>query len=224
MPRNQRLLLAAAICCFVLTGSISAATITQTCTIPITAVPYTQSCTLNDFNPSFGTLTSVVLALTNVGGDVIPEQSSTTSTPLTFTGSTATIGLSLIGPNTIAVTDTSSACSGTITGPGTNTTCTPTNFSGLSASPVTGTTASYIGTGTITPAFSASGQILSASGSGGPGSAGFLFFGGDGAIGGTFTLTYTYTPPTTVPEPATFFVAGGSLLLLGFGSRRWRKA
>jgi hypothetical protein len=224
MPIDKKLFLAAVACCLVLTGSISAATITQTCTIPVTAVPYTQPCTMNDFNPSFGTLTSVVLALSNVGGDVIPEQSSTTATALTFTGSTATIGLTLTGPNTIAVTDTSNPCSGTITGPGTNTTCTPTTFSGLSAASVTGTTASYIGTGTITPTFSASGQILSASGAGGPGSAGFLFFGGTGAIGGTFTLTYTYTPPSTVPEPATFFVAGGSLLLLGFGSRRWRKA
>jgi hypothetical protein len=223
MPINKKLFFAAVFCCLVCVSGLSASTITQTCTIPVTGVPYTIPCVLNDFNPAQGTLTSVVLALTGVGGNVIPEQSSTTATPLSFTGSTATIGLALVGPDSISVTDTSGPCSGTITGPGTNVTCTPSTFSGLSASSVTGTTASYIGTGTISPAFTASGQILSASGAGGPGSAGFLFFGGDGSIGGTFTLTYTYTPVGVTPEPATFFIAGGSLLLLGFGSRRWQR-
>ncbi|MGA9627569.1 MAG: choice-of-anchor E domain-containing protein, partial [Bryobacteraceae bacterium] len=212
--------LAVGICCIAFGGSMSAATITQTCTIAAASVPYTQSCTLNLFDPAGGTLTSVVLSLTGVGGDVVPEQTVTNSSTQTFTNSVATVALTMTGPDSIVVTDTSSPCAGTVVGPATNTSCSPTTFSGLSASPVTGTTADYIGTGTITPSITASGQITSTSGVGGVGSAGNLFFGGDGAIGGTFTLTYTYTPALLTPAFSKAFgqpsIAVGSSTTLTF--------
>lgn len=224
----RRLIQAAAICCVVFVGCLSASTITQTCTITSTGVPFTNACSLNEFNPATGTLTGVTLTLTSVNGDVIPEQTDISATPFTFTGSTATIGLTFAAtgvgaiPDTIAVTDTSSPCSGTVNGDSTNTTCTATVFSGLSATAVTGTTADYIGVGTITPVFDASGQILGVAGAGGPGSAGSIFFGGDGSIGGTFTLTYTYTAAGSTPEPATMAMVGGLLIGLAALARKRR--
>src|SRR5271165_7105857 len=158
MPINNRLFLAVAICAIAFAGSVSAATITQTCTIAVTGVPYTQTCTLNDFNPAGGTLNSVILSLFNVAGSVFAEQQNIGSSTLSFTNSSATIELSLTGPDSIDVTDTSSPCSGTVAG-GTTGSCSPTSFSGLSTPKVTGITADYIGTGVITPAFEASGQI-----------------------------------------------------------------
>ena len=97
--------LAVGICCIAFGGSMSAATITQTCTIAAASVPYTQSCTLNLFDPAGGTLTSVVLSLTGVGGDVVPEQTVTNSSTQTFTNSVATVALTMTGPDSIVVTD-----------------------------------------------------------------------------------------------------------------------
>src|ERR1035438_3420170 len=126
-----------AMVCVLLAGSANAGIITQTCTIPVTAVGFTQTCTMNQFNqPTAGTLTSVVLALTGVGGNVLPEQTNISGSPITFTNSVATIGLTLTGPDSISVSDTSGACSGTVAGGTTNTGCTTTTFSGLSAANV----------------------------------------------------------------------------------------
>ena len=214
--------LAVGIGCIAFGGSMSAATITQTCSIGATSVPYTETCGFQLFDPAGGTLTSVVLSLTGVGGNVVPEQTVTNSTTQTFTNSVATVALTLTGPgpDSIAVTDTSGPCAGTIVGPGTNKSCSPTAFSGLSAGPVTGTTADYIGTGLITPYIAVSGQITSASGVGGAGSAGDLFFGGTGAIGGFFTITYTYTPALLTPTFSKAFgqpsIAVGSSTTLTF--------
>lgn len=220
--QKSKILLLMAMACVLLAGSAHAATIIQTCTIAVTGVPYTQNCVMNQFNqPAAGTLTAVTLTLTNVGGNVLPEQTNISGSALAFTNSVATIGLSLTGPNTISVSQVSNSCSGTVAALSTNTSCTPTTFTGLSAAPVSGTLASYIGSGTITPTFAASGQLLSASGSGGTGSAGNLFFGGTGAIGGTFTLTYTYNPPTTgTPEPATLAMLGSALIGVGLIGRK----
>lgn len=220
MSNTKQLLMVLLACCLFGASSMFAASITQTCTITQMNVPYMQSCVINDFS---GTgLNSVVLSLTGVGGNVLPEQTNISTGPITFTNSVATIGLSVVGPDTISVSDMSNPCSGSVNGGSTNTTCATTSFSGLSAAAVSAASLTpYEGTGTITPTFSASGQILSASGAGGAGSAGNLFFGGTGAIGGTFTVTYNYTPAmTTTPEPATFSLIGFALLGLGVVARK----
>jgi hypothetical protein len=145
------------------------------------------------------------------------------SNSYTFSNATAQIVLTLTGPDSISVTDTSAACAGTVPAgsPG-KFNCADTPFSGLSATPVTGTTANYIGTGTITPTYTASGQIGAITGSGGTGSAGNVSFGGLGTIGGTFTLTYNYNPGG-VPEPATMAMAGGLLIGLAALARKKRR-
>jgi len=186
-------------------------------------VSYTSPCTLNEFNPAQGTLNSVTLSLTSVSGDVYSIVSDiNTTTGYTFSSATATIGLTLAGPDTIDVTDQSTPpCSGSVSASSTFD-CADSPFSGLAAAPITGTTANYIGTGTITPVFDASGQIVTQSGSAGPGSAGQVFFSGDGSIGGTFTLTYNYTPPGGVPEPATMAMVGGLFFGLAALARKRR--
>src|ERR1017187_5814922 len=97
-----------ALACVLLTSSAYASVITQTCIIPVTGVPYTQNCVMNQFNqPTAGTLTSVSLSLTNVSGNVIPEQTNISATTLTFINSVATIGLTLTGPDSVFVTQAS---------------------------------------------------------------------------------------------------------------------
>ncbi len=191
--KHAALLIAAAF----ITLPAFADTSTKTCTIAQTGAPYTlTTCTLDQFNPALGTLTNVVLALSGVGGSVAAKQFDFSDVADPFVNSTGTVQLTFKGPDSIETSVVSTpACMGTVGANGTNT-CTATTFSGASAPSVTAASVTpYIGTGTLS--FTATGQI-DGTGAGGRGANGELGFGGTGSIGGTLTLTYTYTPPAVL--------------------------
>jgi len=204
-----------------------ASTLSQICT-PVqpttTPIPYQDDCTISAFNTSLGTLQSVTLQITGVGGTVIPEQSNNSAGALTFTNSVATIDLSFaeLGSLTelVDVSQISSACAGTVAANSTNTTCASTPFSSLSSASEADTNLSFYETGGLVTLVG-NGELFSASGNGGVGSAGHIFFGGDGTIGGELTVTYNFTSGSA-PEPATMAMAGGLLLGLAALARKRR--
>ncbi|MEO5926525.1 MAG: choice-of-anchor E domain-containing protein [Bryobacteraceae bacterium] len=219
-------------------SSAFGATITQTCTIAVQAVPYDSAvgappnpCSFNLFNSSTGTLLGVTLQISGVGGSVQAQQTNTSlTTNYTFTNSVTTIGLVFTGPDATIVSVNQAStppCSGTVNANTTNTTCAATVFSGLNGPVVAAASiAAYQGAGGGSFNVNASGQLVSASGSGGPGSAGRVFFGGDGSIGGTVTLSYDYTPgQSSVPEPSTSALIGSGLIgLFALARRRSRRS
>jgi len=207
---------------------LSASTIIQTCTIATQQIPYDTTvpppnpCTFNQFDTlSGGTLLSVTFQITNVNGSVQPQQTNVGSSPYTFTNSVATVGLTFAGPDStvVSATQSSAACAGSIAGGTINTSCPTTLFSGLSG-PVIAVSSllPYQGAGAGTFNVNASGQLASAAGAGGPGSAGNLFFGGNGTIGGEIIVTFGIQDG--VPEPATFALLGIGLAGMGILSRR----
>jgi hypothetical protein len=217
MRAATKLFFSCIVCCFLGVPAMLADTlITQTCAIAVQGVNFTDNtCSFNSFDSDYGTLESVTLQITGVGGTVLPEQNNTSSTyTITFTKSVATIEMDLTGPDgTVAsVLETSRACSGSVGPNSTNKSCSQTSFGGLSGDVVSATDLTAyeaVGTTFLVPV-TASGYIASAGGSGGANSAGNLFFGGDGSIGGTLVLTYTFI----APEPTSPVLCGGSLLIL----------
>jgi hypothetical protein len=207
---------------------VFASTITQTCTIATQQIPYDTTspppspCTFNQFDTlSGGTLLSVTFQISNVNGSVQPQQTNIGTSPYTFTNSVATVGLTFTGPDStvVSASQASSACAGSVPGGTVNTTCPTTLFSGLSGPVITASSLlPYQGAGVGTFNVQASGQLLSASGSGGPGSAGNLFFGGNGTIGGDIIVVFNVQDG--VPEPATFALIGSGLLGLAVLARR----
>lgn len=216
----QRFLFTVFSCTCLLVPGMFASTITETCTptVPTTQpISYNLDCTIAAFNTSLGTLTGVTLTLSNVGGEVIPEQTNTSAGALGFTNSAATLYLSYtevgLGTPLVFVTPESNACAGTVNADSTNTTCAPTDFSNLGSGPVADPNLTYYETGS-TVTLVGSGGLDGASGDGvfGQPSAGVLSFGGDGTIGGQLTVTYDYTPEGSLPEPTTMALLGGGLL------------
>ncbi len=222
MTAATKIALISLVCCFVCAPTMFGDNvITQTCTIAQTAPPYTDSCTFNDFNTLLGPLNWVSLYLTDVGGNAQPQQTNIGGTDLTFSESYTTVIMTMTGPDGTVSTvsqstpgappgDPSLGCSGTVLAHSTNTTCPTTDFSGLSGNLATAATLSdyeAVGSGFTLSVSAVSRQ--NSFGSGGPGSGGTLFFGGDGMIGGELILTYDYNP-----EPRTMALCGGALLLL----------
>jgi hypothetical protein len=216
MTAATRLLLIGVACCFLAAPTMRADTlIAQSCPIAVQPIEYIDnSCSFSSFDTNDGILVTVALQITGVSGSALPEQQNNSASTLGFTNSVATIEMYMTGPDgTVAsVTDTSSGCNGSVAANSTNTSCTSTGFSGISGSAVLAsdiTQYEEVGSTFAIPV-SAIGYLFSASGQGGFGSAGELFFGGTGSIGGLLVVTYDYTSP----EPATPVLCGGSLLIL----------
>jgi len=136
-----------------------------------------------------------------------------TASPLSFTGATAKIPVSLTGPGPTSTSVTLSA------GP-TSGTAAP----GFNAFP--GLLASATNSVMVIPAdfslFEGLGLIVSVNVNAGSGtysgtSEPGLFFGGSSTAGAVTTIAYSFLPASTsVPEPATVSLFGGALLGIGY--------
>jgi PEP-CTERM motif len=175
------------------------------------------------FDPSLGTLTGITLNLAtsatgsatiaNLTGGPLNYTSVTVNVPfvLTFTGGLGTydFSASVVDNTPGTLTSPSSITVNGLTGTGNAT---------ESISPFTG----YIGgPGTFTPTFSlSSGGTATVNGLGDQG----LLYGGSATGSVVASITYTYTVPSTTPEPATMTLFGSAILGLGFfGRKRLKK-
>lgn len=187
-------------------GAASAATVSFTHTIAATPVPFTSNFTLSSFNTALGTLTGVEIVVddTSVATVDIFNLNSTTES---FTDASATVPLTVTGPDGSMITN--SVTAGPISG-----------VAGVGLSTFTGLSASNVVSLSIAPAAfssyeSATPQNLSFTASAGDGTytgtGGFgVLFGGSAVAGGTVEVNYTYS--TAVPEPASW-----ALMIVGFG-------
>lgn len=212
------------------TGAANAATSTQSASFPPGYPPtlatvgpgFTYPLAFNSFDSSLGTLTSVTYTLsTTVDATVTVFNSLGSDQP--FTNATATIPVTVT--NTLTASSlTTTATAGPFAGvapvgqsnAGTGTGITASNSGNDNAN-----LAAYVGTGSQTVNFTATAPNGSYTGSAAPG----VFFSGTANAGGTFTLTYTYTPNTTAaPEPGSVAMAGMGLFgMLGGAAIRRRK-
>jgi hypothetical protein len=197
-------------------------------TVNPTAINWSQGLSINQFDPTFGTLNYVeIIAWAN--GTVTESVSNHSATTAeSFTSGIATVNLAFSGTGFTTITMTPSA-------------------SGLSGGPIAAnglfvsdpqtinadTTAGgglfislpfllspFEGTGTI-GSLTAAGGPSSAGGSGGPD----LFYNANGSVGGTLAVLYDYTPPPSgVPEPATMALMGGAMIGLGMIGKRLKKS
>ena len=196
-------------------SAAQAAVITQTYnfTPAPEPVPYDWNFTFNSFDTSLGTLTGVqVNQILNVTAEV--DVFNSTSSAKSFTNATASVPVTLTGPNptfTLTTTGITTPISG-IANPGFNT------FPGQTGSTsgsISDPNLSIYALGAPVPqSWTASGGNGTFSGTSSNG----VFFSGNASAGGSVTLIYTYTPTTTssstVPEPTTIF---GSIVALGLG-------
>ena len=222
----QKLVIAALLGLCLLVPGVFAGTVTQVCSpvISPTVIAYVDDCTINPFNPALGTLDSVTLQLSGVSGTVKPQQTNIGGTPLTFSNSIAALSLTFsetgIGAlPLVTVSQTSAPCADTVDPNSVYTGCASTPFSALSSSSVSDPNLAYYEVGGLVT-LAGSGDLASASGSGGPGSGGFLYFGGNGTIGGELDVTYNYTAGT--PEPTSMALLGAGLIGLAALARKRR--
>jgi len=185
---------------------------TFTHTTATTTVPFTDTFLLPGFDTSLGTLDDITITLDATGTAEVDVMNGTAS-PLSFTGATAKIPVSLTGPGPTSTSVTLSA------GP-TSGTAAP----GFNAFP--GLLASATNSVMVIPAdfslFEGLGLIVSVNVNAGSGtysgiSEPGLFFGGSSTAGAVTTIAYSFLPASTsVPEPATVSLFGGALLGIGY--------
>ena len=201
-------------------------------------VSYTTPVTLAQFNPTLGTLQSVVLSITGTESAVVTVQNSNL-TAQAFTNATAAVPVSITGPSGLVASSivTAGPFSGTV--PAAVVYSLPAPFpptvtvnGTISSAPLTGTSPTgmanvapadfhfYVGTGLSTISLSFTALQASFGGSANPG----VYFGGNASAGALVSITYTYLPSmTVVPEPATFVALASGLVCLGLVRLR-RKA
>ena len=207
--RKTGLSVLAALSALCLGGTSRADFITQTFTHSSQTVPYTYNFAADQFDPTLGALTSVVITETsNVTGEV--DVLNITNSAQAFTGASASVPVTLSGPAglSVAVTASTPGQDGTIAA---NTISTPLTLPGetisVSASATItalGALAAYIGTGTNSLSFSFDAGAGTYSGSAAQG----VFFGAASADA-DITITYNYTPAThPVPEPTGYALLG----------------
>jgi hypothetical protein len=199
----------------------SAATLTETFThvTPTSTTPFTDSFTLAGFNTALGTLDSIQISISTTATAEV-DVFNITGGPLPFTNATASVPVTVKGPD--ATTTSVTLVAGPIAGianPGAN------MFPGIPGSgsssifvPVADF-ATYENPGGTPVSFMVSSVGGTYSGSG---AAGQLFFGGLAVAGGTTTVVYTYDTvvTTTTPEPTTMALFGSAFVGLGLIRRR----
>jgi len=172
---------------------------------PINTTPFTDTFTFNTFNTSLGVLGQVTVSLnTSITAEVDIFNNSSSVQP--FTNATASIPVTLTGPDGVVLSATGVAgpISGTVN-PGFNA------FPGLTTNANVSQTLPFGDfPGYEDPPSTATGTLTftAASGSYAGSASSQVFFGGSATASGTITITYLYQPTGTIPEPgATTFLA-----------------
>lgn len=170
-------------------------------TVANQSVPFSYTLPVQQFNPSLGTLTGVVISV-DATVEATISVFNATGGALSFTNATASIPVTVTGPESVTAATTATATQATgIAAPGVN------SYAGVSGTSTGVTTVSdftpYVGTGTFDATISSTASNGTYGGTGPVG----LYFGGTVLAGGKIDVTYTYV---AVPEPA-------SMSLLGIG-------
>jgi len=167
--------------------------------------------TLEDITVNIGTSATGSITIDNPTSSLLSYTSATVSVPftLTFTGG---LGTYTFNASATDSTPGSLAANTSVTVPGVTGT-------GTSSADL-GTNAAYVGLGD-TPVFTLSGQ--GPANVNGNGSAGLLY-GGTATGSVTASITYTYLPTSSTPEPTTMLLFGSALVGLGCIRKRVRKS
>jgi hypothetical protein len=187
-------------------------------TTATTATPFSDTFTLSNFNTSLGTLTGVAVTLSYTTTGEVDVFNSTVS-PQAFTNATSSVPLTLTAP--AGLTSSANAVAGPINGvanPGFNA------FTGIPGSgtlTVNVLPANFLSFEIPPAALTSSFTVAAGTGLFSGNSVQGVFFGGSATAGGTTTVTYTYTVPSSgAPEPATAALMGGALIGLGLLRKR----
>ena len=189
-------------------GSAFASTQTFTHNTATATGAFTDNFFLSGFNTSLGTLTSVNILLTSsVTGQV--NIFNNTSVTQAFTNASASVPVSVAGPDGTTTSQTATAfqASGTVN-PGTNSFPGLTGTQSSNVSVVASNFYLYQSVSPLNLAFALTVGNGTFSGS----SVAGVFFSGNESAGGTTAITYTYEAVSAVPVPAAIWMFGGGLL------------